>query len=203
MYRKIFIFIILSFIYSHINAQLLPKDSLKKQPVYTSLEAALKEPEKVYRLHLKWIRMDSLPAAIFTLTHLQELSVTNCKLSVLNQDIYKFNKLQYLTLYKNRLVRLPNEFCDLSNLCYVDINRNLISELPEDIGYMYNLQEINAWGNYLLVLPVSITLLKDTLKKIDLRQISFRKEEIEAIEKQLPKTEILYTNICDCKNSRK
>ncbi|MDR2979105.1 MAG: hypothetical protein LBV02_01485 [Bacteroidales bacterium] len=79
----------------------------------------------------------------------------------------------------------------------------MIDVLPENIGLLTNLQELNAWGTYLYALPHSIMQLENSLQKIDLRQISFRRPEIETIENQLPKTEILYTNICDCKNGRK
>ncbi|MDL2309062.1 hypothetical protein LJC68_05050 [Bacteroidales bacterium OttesenSCG-928-B11] len=201
--RKIIAIICFSSMIYPVFGQLLSKDSLDKLPIYTSLDAALQDASNVYRLHIKWTRMDSLPLTLFTLTNLQELSITNCKLLILNQDISRLENLQYITLYKNRLVRLPDEICNLKHLRYLDVNRNLLNELPQEIGHLHNLTEINAWGNYFFTLPESITNLKDTLKKIDLRQIQFRREEIEFIEKQLPKTNILYTNICDCKNSRK
>ncbi|MDR2979106.1 MAG: hypothetical protein LBV02_01490 [Bacteroidales bacterium] len=108
MSRKTFSFFVLFFIAGNTSGQPFAHDSLMKLPIYTSLEIALQHPDNVYRLHLKWIRMDSLPESIFTLKNLQELSVTNCKLLILNHSINQFKNLQYLTLYKNRLVRLPN-----------------------------------------------------------------------------------------------
>lgn len=203
MYRKIFFLLTLQYFLMSTYGENFSADSLSKYPVYTSLEVALREPEKVYRLHIKWTRMDSLPEAIFILHNLRELHVSNCKLLILNKNIHKLENLQYLVLYKNRLVILPDEICNMTQLRYLDVSRNLIYALPDNIGQLNNLREINAWGNYLLELPESIRLLANTLKKIDLRQIAFRREEIEVIERQLPKTEILYTNICDCKNSRK
>ena len=185
------------------KAQLLSEEELKVQPIYTSIEAALLSPERVYRLHLKGnLKQDSLPEAIFQFVNLQELSLRRCRLQVINGNIGKLTYLQHLDLDNNRLVRLPSSICNLKELQCLVISRNLISSLPEEIGKMTKLERIDAWENPLYVLPDQISLLSETLRTIDLRQIGFRKEEIEHIETLLPKTTILYTNLCDCKNGR-
>ena len=185
------------------QAQLLSREELDSQKLYTSLEEALKEPDQVYRLALKRLKKtDSLPDEIFLLKKLQELSVTKSKLQVINKNISQLTDLQYLNVDNNRLVKLPDEIAALVHLKKLVISRNVIYKLPETIGKMTALQEITAWGNDLYSLPESITALWETLKKLDLRQISFRKHEIEKIESQLPKTQILYTNLCDCQSRR-
>lgn len=190
-------------LYFTASAQPLSQEELLNMPIYTSLESALKEPEKVYRLQLKGsFKMDSLPDAIFEFSNLQELTVKRCRLLILNSRIKQLQHLQYLNLDHNRLVSLPEELCLLPALKILVISRNMIHSLPENIGKMQVLTEIVAWENPLYVLPESITALSETLKIIDLRQIGFKRTEIEKIEKQLPKTNILYTNLCDCKNNR-
>jgi Leucine-rich repeat (LRR) protein len=186
-----------------LKAQQLSKQELDRQKLFTSLEEALREPDNVYRLALKRLkRNDSLPEKIFLLTKLQELTVTKSKLQTINKNIVQLTNLQYLNLDHNHLVKLPDELTELIHLKKLIISRNMIYKLPETIGNMTVLYEIVAWGNELYSLPESITALSETLQKLDLRQISFRRNEIEKIESQLPKTKILYTNLCDCHSQR-
>ena len=181
----------------------MSSEELTKQKIFTSLEEALREPDKVYRLTLKRLKKtDSLPEEIFLLKNLQELTVINSKLQTVNRNIAQFAYLQYLNLDHNRLVKLPDELTHLVHLNKLIICRNMLYKLPEAIGNMTSLREIIAWGNDLYSMPESIATLSETLQLLDLRQISFRKSEIEKIEMQLPNTKILYTNLCDCQSNR-
>lgn len=182
-------------------AQPLNATALQQQPVFTSIDEALKTPESVYRLKLK-IKADSLPEEIFQFVNLQELVVSKCRLSVVNARISEFAFLQRLDVSNNQLVRLPENLCLLSNLKELIISRNHIEELPNDIGNLLNLEYIDAWDNPLYSLPESISLLQFSLKELDLRQIELRDEELETMEKQLPNTKIQYTSTCDCHSTR-
>lgn len=170
---------------------------------FTSLEEALREPQKVYRLKLtKLPSRDSLPEELFQLTELRELTVKGCRLCVLNQNIAKLTKLQYLNLDKNKLVRLPGSIGNLSDLRFLVVSRNLLETFPDEISMLNKLSTIDAWDNPLYVFPSSIALIKNTLKVVDLRQIPLTKWEYEAMEALLPDTEILFTDICECENRR-
>lgn len=184
-----------------LTAQPLSPTALKQQPVFTSLDEALKTPESVYRLKLK-IKADSLPEEIFQFVNLQELVVAKCRLSVINVRIGELAYLQRLDVSNNQLVRLPASLCYLSNLKELIISRNHIEELPTDIGKLLNLEYIDAWDNPLYSLPESISQLQFSLKELDLRQIELRDEELETMEKQLPNTKIQYTSTCDCHSTR-
>lgn len=182
-------------------AQPLNATALQQQPVFTSIDEALKTPESVYRLKLK-IKADSLPEEIFQFVNLQELVVSKCRLSVVNVRISELAFLQRLDVSNNQLVRLPESLCLLSNLKELIISRNHIEELPNDIGNLLNLEYIDAWDNPLYSLPESISRLQFSLKELDLRQIELRDEELETMEKQLPNTKIQYTSTCDCHSTR-
>lgn len=184
------------------KAQPLSEEALKQQPVYTSLEEALQNPQNVYRLKLK-IKADSLPEEVFQLTNLQELTAARCKLNVLNQSIGKLIRLEYLNVMGNHLVRLPETLGNLTNLKTLIICRNLIESLPESIGNLTKLTYIDAWENPLYDFPESITKLQNTLKTIDLRQIDLHNDELDKMEAQLPYTDIKYTSTCDCHDNRK
>ena len=184
------------------KAQPLSEETLKKQPIYTSLEEALQNPEQVYRLKLK-IKADSLPEDVFKLTNLQELTAARCKMNVLNQSIGRLTNLEYLNVMGNHLVRLPETLGNLVNLKTLVICRNLIESLPESIGNLKKLTYIDAWENPLYEFPESIMELKNTLKIIDLRQIDLHNDELDRMEAQLPYTDIKYTSTCDCHDNRK
>lgn len=178
-------------------------DSVDNGRTYTSLQEALKEPQKVYRLKLtKLDNRDSLPEELFTLTELRELTVKGCKLCVLNQNIEKLTKLESLNLDKNKLVRLPESIGNLQKMKFLCISRNLMETLPESISKMNELTYIDAWDNPLYILPESIKSLQKTLKTLDLRQIPLTKSEFKAMQELLPFTEILFTDICECENRR-
>ena len=184
-----------------VTAQPLSEEALKKQPVFTSLDEALQNPEQVYRLKLKF-KADSLPEEVFLLTNLQELTAARCKMNALNQNIGKLTHLEYLNVMGNHLVRLPETLGNLTNLKTLVICRNLIEALPESIGNLKKLTYIDAWENPLYVFPESITELQNTLKTIDLRQIDLHNDELDKMEAQLPFTDIKVTSTCDCHDNR-
>ncbi len=178
-------------------------DSQDNGKTYTSLQEALMEPEKVYRLKLtKLANRDSLPEELFNLTELRELTVKGCRLCVLNQNICKLSKLEILNLDRNKLLRLPESIGKLTNLKFLCISRNILETLPNSISNLTQLVCIDAWDNPLYILPESIISLQNSLKTLDLRQIPLTKSEYNAVQELLPNTEILFTDICECENRR-
>ena len=185
------------------QAQPLSPVELQDQPVYTSLDEALKNPEQVYRLKLKGEKKwDTIPNKLFLLTNLQELTIVRCGLMQVNQQIEKLQNLQYLDVSRNKLITLPESIGNLQELKTLIINRNMIEYLPDGMGKLKKLESIDAWDNHLYVLPKSMAELAETLKVIDLRQIPLRAEELDYMELLLPKTKIYYTSLCECKDSR-
>jgi len=171
--------------------------------VYTSLEEALLNPQKVYRLKLtKLPAPDSLPPELFQLTELRELTVKGCRLCILNRQISELSHLVYLNLDRNKLLRLPSAIGELHHLQTLVISRNILETLPDSIAKLTNLVTIDAWDNPLYVLPESISALSNTLKILDLRQIPLSRKEYDAMELLLPNTDIMFTDICECENRR-
>ena len=170
---------------------------------YTSIEEALQATGPVYRLKItKLSKRDSLPEELFQLTELRELTVKGCRLCILNQRIGELRHLQYLNLDRNKLVHLPNTIGRLTELRKLTASRNLLETLPDSIAKLKQLISIDVWDNPLYFLPESIKALENTLQTLDIRQIPIRKSELEAMEKLLPKTQILFTDICECENRR-
>jgi len=199
----IFLFVVICITSMAQKSPVIYYDSTDNGKTYTSLEEALMEPQKVYRLKLtKLANRDSLPEELFTLTELRELTVKGCRLCVLNQNIDKLTKLESLDLDKNRLLRLPESIGNLKNLKFLCISRNLLETFPSSISKMNGLSYIDAWDNPLYILPKSIISLQNSLKTLDLRQIPLTKSEYQAMKELLPYTDILFTNICECENRR-
>ena len=206
MGKRVFFFILIISVFT--SAVFAQKTTLLYAPdddgkVFTSMEEALKSEKPVYRLKItKLANKDSLPEELFRLTELRELTVKGCKLCRLNQNIGKLTHLQYLNLDHNKILRLPETIGNLTDLRTLVISRNILEELPEGIGNLHQLVTIDAWGNPLYVLPHSISDISNTLKILDLRQIPLTKWEYEAMEQLLPKTDIKFTDICECENRR-
>lgn len=194
------IFCILLYI-NNISAQLLSSEALNNEPVYTSLETAMAQPLHVYRLKLK-IRQDSIPAQVFEMKNLQELTLSKCRLAVVDERIGELTHLQKLNLGSNRLVRLPESLGKLSELQELIICRNMIEALPESIGKLTQLTYIDAWENPLYVFPESIRALQKTLRTIDLRQVALKNSELDKMELLLPYTDIKITSTCECNDGR-
>jgi len=196
-------FIISAIICSSLPANAQKTNAKSDEPIYVYGKIKDVAPDNITRLRVKKCKnCDSLPEDIFQYTNLQELICQNGKLKVLNSNISSFKNLQILNVSRNKLVRLPESLGELTELHTLIINRNKIEALPESIGNLSKLELIDAWNNPLYVLPKSISKLVNTLKVIDIRQVPIRDNELEAMEKMLPKTDIKYTSICECENDR-
>ncbi len=202
------IFIYLSLIISislpaHAQKKVKDDSPFSQHPVYTCLESIQKNPERVYRINLSGrYKGDSIPEAVFACTQLKELSLSRCKLRVINQRIGQLQELAILDISNNRLTALPEAITTLGQLSLLNINRNEISHLPESFGNLTSLGMIDAWDNPLYSLPISMAQLENTLLILDLRQVALQPHELEKMEALLPKTSIYTTSFCPCKNSR-
>ena len=84
---------------------------------YTSLEEALKTPDKVFKLDLSSQGLSSLPESIGNLTNLTELDLSKNQLKSLPESIGNLTNLTLLLLGDNKLNSLPESIGNLTNLC--------------------------------------------------------------------------------------
>src|SRR4051812_5160034 len=104
-----------------VKAQLLDSLTLDTLTAYTSIEEAMKNPDKVIKLELR-----------------------RQKLKVFPKEIANFKNIQYLDLSKNSIDELPEEIGVLTNLQYFIISKNKLGGFPKEIGKLVNLHYINA-----------------------------------------------------------
>jgi Leucine-rich repeat (LRR) protein len=183
------------------NAQtaLLDSLSLDTLKAYTSIEEAMKQPERVIKLALKRDKLKAIPAEVFTFINLQYLDLSKNNITIIPSEIKQLKNLQYLSLEKNKLESLPPEIGELNNLFYLNVGQNDLLAIPPEIGKLEKLRYLDAWFNNLSVFPDELVNLK-SLKKFDLNSIIISDKEKKRIQSLLPNTKIHFANGCGCLN---
>lgn len=164
---------------------------LKKE--YTSIEEALKDPQKVIRLNLSNQSLSEFPKGLSKFKNLEYLSLRNDHLTSLSPEISSLKKLKVLDLGGNDFSVLPKGFSKLQNLeeLYLDNEKNLdirqgieilgklpklkilhldndgIEKLPPNIKKLSHLETLSLSNNLLRVVPPQMKDLKH-LKYLDL-----------------------------------
>ncbi|HMU77228.1 MAG: leucine-rich repeat domain-containing protein [Bacteroidetes bacterium] len=199
MKRNIIILLILLFA-SPAHAQELWDDAeIDTLPVFRSLNAAMQNPDSVFRLDLSKQKLKEIPPQVFELTQLRELNVSRNHLTELPEQIYKLNNLQRLYANNNKLTALPQRIGTLKNLQTLTLDRNRIEVLPPEMGMLHNLEVLSLWDNELSEIPDEIKSLSSVLKKLELRGILFNEEQQKRIHDLLPYTTIYFSPACNCK----
>jgi Leucine-rich repeat (LRR) protein len=129
---------------------------------YTTLEEALKEPEKVFRLNLQNQSLHHLEE-FAKFKNLQYLNLRNTHLSSVPQEIITLQNLKVLDLGDNEISLLPKNFDALKNLTelYLDKEKNLkLEEDLEILSRMKNLKILHLENNGISTLPKNISKLQ-------------------------------------------
>ena len=127
----------------------VPSAKTATQTEYKSLERALQNPDKVYRLNLSGMMMTELPADIAKLKNLQYLDLSFNQLDSLPKELCTLNNLETLNVLFNQITRLPDEFSTLKKLRNLNIANNKISEVPIVLTQLTGLQNLDIAGNSL------------------------------------------------------
>ncbi|MCS6809266.1 MAG: leucine-rich repeat domain-containing protein [Bacteroidota bacterium] len=106
------------------EASILDDKALEKEKEYTSLDEALKNPQKVYKLDLSHSGLVEFPLEILKLPNLQRLNLSHNGLESIPPSIAQLTKLQHLNLSTNGLKKLPAEIAGLKHLKSLDISQN-------------------------------------------------------------------------------
>jgi hypothetical protein len=164
---------------------------LNSMPVYTSMEAALKDKANVKRLDLSNQALQSLPAEIGNFPELLELNISRNKLIVLPaeiknlknlrvlransnylqrfpEEITQLSLLQILELYQNKIITIPPSIAALSNLRELELSDNKLTFLPAQIGSLTKVRVLRSVGNIITSIPAELSGMKD-LQELDLR----------------------------------
>ncbi len=134
--KSILSFILLTLISNTGIAQTII-DSSQLIKEYTSIDEALKNPEKVYRLNL-----------------------SNQKVTIPSEVWAKFTHLEFLSFKNDYLKEIPKEIGFLKSLKTLDLSGNDFTTLPNSFTNLINLQELFLNDEKNFVLEKSISVLK-------------------------------------------
>uniref|UniRef100_A0A0N7ZDN4 Uncharacterized protein n=1 Tax=Scylla olivacea TaxID=85551 RepID=A0A0N7ZDN4_SCYOL len=127
--------------------------------MWDDVQQALKE--KRYELVLSGHEVNQLieeekgqlDPAVYDLTQLNLLKVTNTPLTSLSKDLARLINLTNLVLQNNRLDGLPDTLGDLEKLKFLDVSSNRLASLPPSLSHHSALTTLNVTGNQLTELP--------------------------------------------------
>jgi Leucine-rich repeat (LRR) protein len=198
--KQIGLFVLLiSFISSHALAQVPLLDSLTLDTLtaFTSIEDALKDPDKVIKLELRKKKLKEFPVEILKFKNLQYLDLSKNNIKELPPEIDSLQNLQIFIISKNELESLPKEIGELHQLQYLNANNNELSSLPVQIANLSNLKNLDLWSNNVDKFPSEMKYLKN-LKVMDLRVILIPDAEQQRVQEMLPWTKIYFSPYCKC-----
>ena len=122
---------------------------LQRSKWYYSIDEAMREPAKVYKLSLEGKKMKTLPAEISRFPNIQMLNLSNNKLKTLPPEIGKLQNLEVLILANNKINTLPDEISQMENLTKLYLAKNRLVEVPAWIGGLSKLRFIDLTSNNL------------------------------------------------------
>jgi len=173
--------------------KILSARKLRKKKIYTSIEKALKNPEKVYRLHLdrknnKDSALTEVPTTIFQLPNLQELSIANNNIESLPDELFKITNLQILILSFNPIEEISDDISKLKNLRILEMKFCKLTYLPIELSKLSNLEELDIYANHISDIPKEFALLKN-LEVFIIRKNGITKAIQDRVKAMLPKTD--------------
>jgi Leucine-rich repeat (LRR) protein len=176
---------------------LFTKAQLDTLPEFKSLETALQQPEKVYKLTLKGDKLTEIPKEIARLKNLQILVLKRNKIDSLVFDFSSTPYLQVLDVSRNNLTYISPDIEQLTHLKKLLLGENNLTSLPPTIGNLKELVFLDLWGNEITDLPESLNDIP-TLKKIDMRVIQLNYQQQEELQNRFPNIEIIFSAGCNC-----
>ncbi|HEY0031331.1 MAG TPA: leucine-rich repeat domain-containing protein [Bacteroidia bacterium] len=196
---KTAIILLFFFSFQKMNAQKVLLDSLTLDTLtaFTSLEDALKNPEKVIKLELRKNKLKTFPMEIFKFPNLQYLDLSKNYIKEIPEEIGQLKDLQYFAISKNSVQEFPTQIGELSNLFYLNANQNELSSIPATIGKLTKLKNLDLWSNNIERFPDELKDLKSLLI-FDLRVILIPDAQQNAIQAMLPNAKVYFSPYCKC-----
>jgi Leucine-rich repeat (LRR) protein len=162
-----------------------PQDEMEKYgpfgtPVYTDLKTALSIERYVYRLDLKYQKLEPKQyEKMSKLTDLQALRLSGNEVNDYPKNFDALVNLVFFATYNNKFKNFPPNLKPFNNLQYLELQHTLIDSIPAQIAYLSKLR-IFKFGNTddTLRLPNTLHYLKN-LKEVTIESCvmdSFPKE---------------------------
>jgi len=120
------------------------------------LEVKLGIAQGTGKLDLSEMGLTEIPAEVFYLTELTDLSLAGNAIEAIPPQIANLTSLERLQVAGNRLQGLPHEIGALQRLEGLWVHGNLLSSLPDSICQLTALRVVSAAGNRLSALPAAL-----------------------------------------------
>lgn len=147
-----------SFISDGWVSQWCPMDGSKILNIEAHLKFKLEPPFQGFeKISLSKEQFTDIPSFIFESfwvpRYLKELSLQECGLESVTENIVNLNHLEYINLSRNNIAKLPDFLGSMNNLEIFDLSYNQLSELPPSIKDLKKLQELNLIENKFTSFP--------------------------------------------------
>ncbi len=195
--RTLLLFLSLAALAMPMHAQLLDPIALDTVKEYHSLEAALRDPEKVFKLQLTQKKLKVVPDDIRKLTNLNALDLGRNKLKELPAWMGELVNMQEFRAPRNKFTEMPAVVCQWKHLKRLDMHQNQLPGLPPCMGDLTELVSLDLWSNDLETFPDELKGMIG-LRFLDLRVIQFDEREMQQITDLFPKVKIFFSQPCNC-----
>lgn len=153
--------IILSLLLSGCTLLKIQTQNTTKENALTNNEVVTKEKPVqkpvTNKLDLSNQQLTKIPNNVFNQTNLEELNVSNNKITgAIQAEIRHLQKLKVLNASNNLMTGVPAEFGQLQNLEILDLSNNQLTGLPYELGNLKNLKTLNISGNNYSTLDLGI-----------------------------------------------
>jgi leucine-rich repeat protein SHOC2 len=179
------------------RAQLLSQTVLDSTREYYSIESAMKEPDKVYRLQLTKKKYKVLPEEIRQFKNLNALDIGKNKLKELPEWLGELVFMQEFHAPQNKFGTMPDVVCKWPHLKRLDMHQNEITGLLPCMGELTEVISLDLWSNDLEDFPDELKGM-EALRFMDLRVIQFDQGEMTHISELFPKVKIFFSQPCNC-----
>lgn len=184
--------------FSQNNKIELEREDLDTIRVFTSLEAALKQPDQVLRLRLKKERIKEIPKEILALKNLKDLDLSENKIKEIPSWLSELKQLERLHLGDNKIKEIPAHIKAFTNLKRLRLGDNNLDSLVPEISQLKNLVYLDIWANPISYFPKSLSTMT-SLKFVDLRVVMLNPEEQQFIINEVfPEAKVVMDRPCDC-----
>ncbi len=133
--------------------------SLAGQPVNNNTPTNLNYG--VSSLDLSSQNLTKVPDYVFKMTNLEELNISNNKITgAIQSQINQLKKLKVLNASNNLMTGVPAEIGQLANLQILDLSNNKLTGLPYELSNLQNLKTFNISGNAYSNLDLNVIMQK-------------------------------------------
>lgn len=120
---------------------------LQREKWYYSMDEAMRNPDKVYKLSLKGEGLKYFPTEITYFRNLQVLNLSDNKIKEIPSSIGDLKNLEVVILAQNKIRVLPDEMAELDNLVKLYLASNKLVDMPAWVGGLGKLRLLDLAYN--------------------------------------------------------